>query len=700
MENRGGSVGSKGYNFQDLCAIKYFFEYIENEEFENLTVEQINDFTIRLKIKEISVQVKSEHITKTKLFEISEKATLDWVNEFVVIAPSWEMCIEKIVQKKNELFNAKETNRNIKQINIIEMQLKKIIEDTGLDVDFVLKCTFDKLSIKEQREVVLYRIRKWLDKYFFQCDENIILDSLISYVSRQRENRGFITKETLIEIVKGVGGKYSRIDKKITSMQTDIILSDLKKERVKVPAASANIDNIIMHIEMKNYEQAYIKLMELENNFGKDFSQYKVWILIKLQNWKEAKKVCDEILREKDILNFQWCFFYKGVIAFETKRYKSAFNYLNKYIVKFGNMSFEAALYLAKTEIIIKKKLEHAKELLLFCKAIYDNNSEVFFELSKLCPLHEEVDYLEKVLQLDTNHMKARYKLSEDYRLMGLNREAYNSYKIYFQKGVHESDWKELAGYIYCLLNLGKQDEAEAYIKFFIKAFLQSRENRLKEHESMVLMDCGKDNIYVISCMMLSGCYYFETPIGQIKVPVRSRSVPLSDKTFIGVIPDWFLAMNENLNASISGKNFDIEVTWKPVLVTNYQNDFDFLAFKSYLVTNKIIAINHDWVETVENEEGIALYDGLKTGDQLHYIEYIVNTGIDIHIFEYESRIQVDLQYLEMKSNASFIKGRGYFSFKRVLQQSTGFSWIIYSVNRKEMIEIRIPTTYLKIDCC
>ena len=47
MENRGGSVGSKGYNFQDLCAIKYFFEYIENEEFENLTVEQINDFTIR-----------------------------------------------------------------------------------------------------------------------------------------------------------------------------------------------------------------------------------------------------------------------------------------------------------------------------------------------------------------------------------------------------------------------------------------------------------------------------------------------------------------------------------------------------------------------------------------------------------------------------------------------------------------------------
>lgn len=62
-----------------------------------------------------------------------------------------------------------------------------------------------------------------------------------------------------------------------------------------------------------------------------------------------------------------------------------------------------------KQKLSLKKKLEHAKELLLFCKAIYDNNSEVFFELSKLCPLHEEVDYLEKVLQLDTNHMITSY---------------------------------------------------------------------------------------------------------------------------------------------------------------------------------------------------------------------------------------------------------------------------------------------------
>lgn len=37
IENRGGVVGSKGCNFQDVCAIKYLFEYIDDEQFENLS---------------------------------------------------------------------------------------------------------------------------------------------------------------------------------------------------------------------------------------------------------------------------------------------------------------------------------------------------------------------------------------------------------------------------------------------------------------------------------------------------------------------------------------------------------------------------------------------------------------------------------------------------------------------------------------
>ena len=699
-ESRGGAVGSKGYNFQDLCVIRYLFDYIENEQFENLTVEQINDFSIRLKNKEISVQVKSKHMTKAKLSDIQEKTNLDWTKDLVIIAPSWESCIDNMVQKKKELINAIETKRCKNQIDIIEMQLRKIIEQTGIDVDFVLNCSFNKHAVEEQREVDLYRIRKWLDNNFFECDENIVLDRLISYVSRQRENRGFIEKETLIEIVKNVGKRNIDIKEKVISTQNDIVLSNLNKEKVQIPAASINIENIILYIENKHFEQAYINLKNVENNFGKDFSQDKIWLLIMLHRWNEAKKVCDVILENKDILNSQWVFLYKGIIAFETKKYKDAFKYLNKYIVKFKNKTFEAALYLAKTQIILKRDLEQAKELLFFCKDVCDENPEIYFELSKLSPLHEAVEYLEKVIQLDEKNLKARYGLAERYRLMGLNKEAYNAYKIYFEGGVHESSWRELSGYIYCLLNLGKQEEAEAYITFFAKAFVESNENRLKDHESLVLMDFGKDSIYVISCMMINNCYRFETPIGQIVIPVRSTDNLLSDKNGIGVMPDWFLAMNENFKTEITGEEYDIEATWKSCFIVNYQNDFHYLKFKTYLLRNEIVALNHDWVEIVENEKIITPYVGLKIGEQLHYIEYIVKTAVDIHVFEYKTRIQVASNYCGMKSNSSFVKDEGYYQFKKILEQRNEFSWIAYSVNRKEMIEIRIPRKYIRFEYC
>ena len=139
-ENTGGPAGSKGYNFQDICTIRYLFEYIDDEQFENLTVEQINDFTVRLKTKEISVQVKGEHITKRKLSEIQKKINLVWTKEIIIIAPSWEKRIEKVIQKNKELINAKLTKRSKRQIDIIETQFRKVIEDAGIEVGFAQNC--------------------------------------------------------------------------------------------------------------------------------------------------------------------------------------------------------------------------------------------------------------------------------------------------------------------------------------------------------------------------------------------------------------------------------------------------------------------------------------------------------------------------------------------------------------------------------
>lgn len=49
--NEGGAAASRGFEYQDLCAIRYFLDYVDKEDFLSLTLEQINDFSLLLKTK-------------------------------------------------------------------------------------------------------------------------------------------------------------------------------------------------------------------------------------------------------------------------------------------------------------------------------------------------------------------------------------------------------------------------------------------------------------------------------------------------------------------------------------------------------------------------------------------------------------------------------------------------------------------------
>ena len=58
-KNEGGPAASRGFEYQDLCAIKFFFDYADEEDFLSLTLEQINDFSLLFKTKEMVFQVKN-----------------------------------------------------------------------------------------------------------------------------------------------------------------------------------------------------------------------------------------------------------------------------------------------------------------------------------------------------------------------------------------------------------------------------------------------------------------------------------------------------------------------------------------------------------------------------------------------------------------------------------------------------------------
>lgn len=72
-KNTGGPVNYMGTAFQDCVSLIYLFDNIDNEDYREITFEQINDFTVIFKDYEVSVQVKSNYFDFKLVNELVEK---------------------------------------------------------------------------------------------------------------------------------------------------------------------------------------------------------------------------------------------------------------------------------------------------------------------------------------------------------------------------------------------------------------------------------------------------------------------------------------------------------------------------------------------------------------------------------------------------------------------------------------------------
>ena len=105
---------------------------------------------------------------------------------------------------------------------------------------------------------------------------------------------------------------------------------------------------------------------------------------------------------------------------------------------------------------------------------------------------------MKKALDYNGNDYKSRFLLAEYYRAMGKDWLAYKEYKIYFSEFNNLKDWRALQGMVYCLINIGNKEEAEFYILEFINNFVKSTENKIKDHETGVLMDLTWNGINLL----------------------------------------------------------------------------------------------------------------------------------------------------------------------------------------------------------
>ena len=328
-------------------------------------------------------------------------------------------------------------------------------------------------------------------------------------------------------------------------------------------------------------------------------------------------------------------------------------------------------------------------------------SSEIYYELAALYSPYKSIDLLEKAVSIDIDNLKVRRLLAENYRFCGENSMAYIHYLKYFSVPSTFSDWRALQGIVYCLISLGKTEEAGYYLLRFIDGFISNEGRKLSCHEPAVILDLTWNETHILTCTKVGAFYNFISPLGECSVPVNRNNKSMQSKDSIGALPDSLLLTSEYMYCQDTNEHINIENVLKPFFAANYDDDLTFFRKKRRLTDNDIAHLNHDYEET-----DIGLYSrfcyNLKPGDKLHYQEYIVQENdVSIKIYESAERLHVLTTFKsKFEQTSSFINGPGFRSFRKAMNSSAWLSWYFYSVNRKELIDLCIPVKCVEIIPC
>lgn len=699
--NEGGAVASKGFSYQDMCAIGFLFDFIENDKFISLTVEQVNDFTILFKDEELVCQVKDYQIPKREIIEIQKKFREEEKYKYAIISPTFVKEMTSLQQKKREYFQARKAGRGAVQCAAIKQQLEEKASNLGLNTNAFWKCEFVSKALDEQEEVVLCKIFKWRELSKYDFDENILLERLQVYVARQRNKRGSITRNDVINLVED-----SRVVKRPRKFECSMlshkeaILAGLNRLAEENRSLEKEIKIIIAYIKNDEYDDAIREVVNVSRDNSIDMRMYHAWLALMVDDIKDTKRICDSVLKDGKKSNYATAFFYKGIVEYKKKKYIKAYKYMKQSESLSNDLCYEQMMCLAKLEIKLKKDLQIARNRLESCLDLKDDDWEAYYFLACLSCAKDAIKLL-KTATTYTEQSEPRILLAELYRIMEDDELAYDEYKVIFSDLHKIENWRLLQGMVYCLINLGRLDEAETHLMTCLKRFIDSKENTVKDHKTVVIFDLTMNDIKLLTCTKENSYYKFSSPIGDYWIPVKSGH-SMKFKDAVGVMrPPSFGGLEINREqGGLSAKSLK---TATPFFAANYDDDFSLLKKMGVLIKEGIALLYSDSYEKVMPDTISKLFVGLEIGDDIRWQTYNINKAdVHIKIYEYMDWITVRCFYRNVLEQTSiFSKGKGYFEFKKELETKEGYiSWFYFSTHRKQLFELNIPKECVEIECC
>jgi len=627
-QNTGGAIASRGFSYQDYCALIELFKVVDDDTFKAISCETKDDFTIFMHNKEILYQVKK------KQFDI------DVINEYLeknITAKQNFIFTSKDSSKYNGLFDKRKeyeqsliSSRNPIEKQKIKIEIQEIIEKNNIkDSDKYLSSEILIYEESNIDDILFAKAIKWLENQSFKL-KNIedFLDKLRLKISDLKNNRGELNKddfnkivhkfklsnEELIDIkdLNNISKWYTDIDSIVNMKQIFELFSDREKD---ISSAEDLISigkynealNIYKYIAEREKNNKNIRLLELK----------VANLYYKIRDYQNTIEICNKY-NSKDYLLL------KANSLGQIGKYKKALTALN-------DIAKEERDYIVYYNIAVSHMYlnELEKAIINYKKSLEKNDSfeNSYLNLAicqyQLNPLNKDIlNNLNKALEHNPTFDNALSQKAEVLRYLG----KYSNAKSLFREAlsINSSNPISLYGLAMCLFENRKYEDGLIFFNNWLHTYFKE-----EIKNDIIICDLG----------------YKKT----ISIAIK----PVNDKLEVHIDNNIYIVQsNINKDFIFIGVVGDNDVKY-PLVGKRYDRLNDFLDIKKQIIES--LKLDANFIRTDNQDIDIVSTPILETID--------VDKNVKISIKE-EKNIFIDITINNLNIQGFTSKGKGYYNFQ------------------------------------
>lgn len=507
---KGGSNSTRGYNYQDLCALYCMFDFLGcGEPVNGIGFEMINDFTINMKNQIFTVQVKKKPLGVTDIKKILQETEVEGNAKVMLITTGFKKDLEELIHIRNQYNNLKNSDLSTDWGKKTKKEFEELLINRNIDdniKDLFMGGEFIEIQENMSELALQAKVYSWADtKRISLKNVHHFIDTLQSKAKKYRAERKELnidefekiveehTTETLArDIIKEAFEsqfiKPSKILSVLGPTQTDILKS------LEDKLLSAND-----FIKSNDYSEALNIFLNLSTIYSTIEINTNCAMLFEMTDeYQSAIKYCDKIIQQ-DPNNYE-AYYIKGTSLGSMKRYSEALSNLKKAlsINETSGVHYNLGyIYMVSANHDTRKAIEHYNASLVLDNSVPRTHQNISICYYNYGDYENSLYHVDKAILLDSNMSVAYSHKGDLYRFLGLYDDALEYYMTCLK--LDKDNYASLFGNALCFMEKGYISESIIGFKAFFDKYIDEFFKERKPNKKAVIADVRWEKTQIIT---------------------------------------------------------------------------------------------------------------------------------------------------------------------------------------------------------